>query len=102
MASAAYIDRLSRKAIFAFASETMAGAPGLEPAASFVTANLETQAYGKEQNLTQDQVKQLLDQNWTIDCYTVRDAIATVCSSRGGHFLRPDSSPPFLPAVLFA
>jgi len=35
-------------------------------------------------------------------CYTKQDAFATVCSLRGGHFFRPDSSPPFLPAVLFA
>ncbi len=41
----------------------------------------------------------MLDHNWTIDCYTVDDAFATVSSSRGGHFFRPDSSPPFLPAV---
>jgi hypothetical protein len=32
-------------------------------------------------------------------CYTKQDAFATVCSLRGGHFFRPDSSPPFLPAV---
>jgi hypothetical protein len=43
--------------------------------------------------------KQLLDHNWTIDWYTISSAFATVCSSRGGHFFRPDSSPPFLPAV---
>jgi hypothetical protein len=31
-------------------------------------------------------------------CYNPYSAFATVCSSRGGR-LRPDSSPPFLPAV---
>ena len=32
-------------------------------------------------------------------CYNHFDAFATVCWSRGGRLFRPDSSPPFLPAV---
>jgi outer membrane protein OmpA-like peptidoglycan-associated protein len=41
-------------------------------------ANLETQAYGKEQNLTQDQVKQLLDQNPNLSAEERQKALAKI------------------------
>jgi outer membrane protein OmpA-like peptidoglycan-associated protein len=41
-------------------------------------ANLETQAYGKEQNLTEDQVKQLLDQNTTLTADERNKALAKI------------------------
>ena len=41
-------------------------------------ANLETQAYGKEQNLTQDQVKQLLEQNTNLSAEERQKALARI------------------------
>lgn len=41
-------------------------------------ANLETQAYGKEQNLTQDQVKQLLEQNPNLSAEERQKALAKI------------------------
>ena len=41
-------------------------------------ANLETQAYGKEQNLTEDQVKQLLDQNTNLTADERKKALAKI------------------------
>jgi outer membrane protein OmpA-like peptidoglycan-associated protein len=41
-------------------------------------ANLETQAYGKEQNLTADQVKQLLDQNTNLTAEERKKALAKI------------------------
>ena len=41
-------------------------------------ANLETQAYGKEQNLTEDQVKQLLDQNTNLTAEERKKALAKI------------------------
>jgi outer membrane protein OmpA-like peptidoglycan-associated protein len=41
-------------------------------------ANLETQAYGKEQNLTEDQVKQLLEQNPNLTAEERQKALAKI------------------------
>jgi len=41
-------------------------------------ANLETQAYGKDQNLTEDQVKQLLDQNPNLSAAEKQKALAKI------------------------
>lgn len=41
-------------------------------------ANVETQAYGKEENLTQDQVKQLLDQNANLTAEDRKKALARI------------------------
>jgi len=41
-------------------------------------ANLETQAYGKEQNLTADEVKQLLDQNMNLTAEERKKALAKI------------------------
>ncbi len=41
-------------------------------------ADLETQAYGKEQNLTQDQVKQLLEQNTNLSAEERQKALAKI------------------------
>lgn len=41
-------------------------------------ANLDTQAYGKEQNLTEDQVKQLLDQNTNLTAEERKKALAKI------------------------